>query len=163
MFCLTIWDGGGSNNSEFIYLKIVYFFLHVYKPVTFKVLSIGCNATFKMFFLLLKAVFEFVIFMHFSACALFVSPLPHQQNVSLAGLFFIWRNRKKVAWDEMGWIGRVGHGGHAIFGQKLLNPQRGVGRWPIYWNGQIHWESSEKFTEAKCSLSQQHQLLHWYR
>ena len=31
------------------------------------------------------------------------------------------------------------------------------------WNGQMLWESSKKFTEAKHSLSQQRQLAHWYR
>ena len=41
--------------------------------------------------------------------------------------FFIQGNKKKVAWGEIRRIGRVGHGGHAIFGQKLLNTQRGVG------------------------------------
>ena len=35
---------------------------------------------------------------------------------------FIWGNKKeKVSHDENGQFGRVGHGGHAGFGQKLLN------------------------------------------
>ena len=50
--------------------------------------------------------------------------------------------------------------------KKLLNTQRSVGRCtcksPI-----VKWENvlslQTKFTEAKCSLSQQHQLVHWYR
>ena len=57
----------------------------------------------------------------------FVSPLPHWQNVSHWGLCS-FRETKKVTWGEIGWIGRVGHGGHAVFGQKLLNTQCGVGR-----------------------------------
>ena len=57
-----------------------------------------------------------------------------------------------------------GHGDHAIFGQKLLNTQCGVGtctpKSPIMTWANTLKESSEKFTEAKCSLSQQHQLVH---
>ena len=34
--------------------------------------------------------------------------------------FFIGET-KRVAQGEIGWIGRVGHRGHATFGQKLLN------------------------------------------
>ena len=58
------------------------------------------------------------------------------------------------------------HGGHAIFGQKLLNTQHGVGRCAcksplMKWANALK-ESSKKFTEAECSRSQQRQLLHWY-
>ena len=38
------------------------------------------------------------------------------------------RKKNKVPWGEIGWIRRVGHGGHAVFHQKLLNTQRSVGR-----------------------------------
>ena len=95
----------------------------------------------------------------------FVSSLPDQQNVSLWGLFHS-RKQRKVTWGKIGWIGRVGHGGHAVFHQKLLNTQRGVGRCtpksPIMkWANvlkvfkQIHW--------SEYSLSQLCQLAHWYR
>ena len=54
--------------------------------------------------------------------------------------------------------------GHAIFGQKLLNTQHSVGRCtyksPIMKWAKMLKESSKKFTEAKCNLSQQHQLVH---
>ena len=69
--------------------------------------------------------------MSFGASAIFfVSPLPHQQNISLWGHFSSKETtkQKKVAWDATGWIGRVRYGGHAIFGQKLLNTQCSVGR-----------------------------------
>ena len=38
----------------------------------------------------------------FSASAIFVSPLPHQQNVSLSGLFYLGKPKKKVTWGEIG-------------------------------------------------------------
>ena len=42
--------------------------------------------------------------------------------------FLIQGNKKKVIWGEIRWIGRVGHRGHDIFGQTLLNTQHSVGR-----------------------------------
>ena len=57
----------------------------------------------------------------------------------------------------------MGRGGHAIFAQKLLNTQRGVGRCGVNHppeNGQTCWKSlQKKFTEAELSLSQQCQLV----
>ena len=83
----------------------------------------------------------------------FISPLPHQQNVSLGGLF------------SSRWIRRVGQGFHAVFGQKLLNTQQGAGRCagksPIVKWTNVLTESLKNFTKAECSLSQQYQLVHW--
>ena len=59
------------------------------------------------------------------------------------------------------------HAGHAIFGQKLLNTQHRVGRCacksPVMKWANVLKESSKILTEAKRSLSQQRQLVHWYR
>ena len=81
--------------------------------------------------------------------------------------FFIWGNKNKVSWGEISWIGRVGNGGHVGFGQKLLNTQRGVGRCahksPIMKWANVLKGTSKKLTEAEGILSQQHQLVHWYR
>ena len=53
----------------------------------------------------------------------FVSALPHQQNIPLWGPFSSGETNKGHlglrSGEEGGW--RVEHGGHAIFGQKLLN------------------------------------------
>ena len=61
--------------------------------------------------------------------------------------FFI-RGKKKVAQGEMGWIGRMEHGDHASFGQKLLNTQHGVDRrapkTPIVKSANMLKESSKK-------------------
>ena len=66
------------------------------------------------------------------------------------------KQTKKVSQGGIGWIGRVGQGGSAEFGQKLLNTQWSVGRC-TRWSTIMKWanvlkESSKKFTEAKCSL-----------
>ena len=91
----------------------------------------------------------------------FVSHLPHWQNITLEGLFFIPGNKKRSC------SGRVGPSSHAIFGQKLLNTQHCVGRCthksPTMKGTNPLKESSKKFTEAKLHLSQHHQLLHRYR
>ena len=95
----------------------------------------------------------------------FVLPLPHGQNFSLWGLFSS-RETKKVAWGENRWIGRVGHGDHAVFGQKLLNTQLGVGR-STHKSPIMKWANAlslqREFAEAKHSLSQQCRQVHWYR
>ena len=61
--------------------------------------------------------------------------------------YLIQKNKKKVSWGKIGWIGSVQHGGHAGFGRKLLNTQRGVSRCTVNhpsWNGQTHWKSLQK-------------------
>ena len=51
-------------------------------------------------------------------------------------------------WDRG--IGRVVHGAHAVFGQKLLNTQRVVWAGALInqpsWNGQTHWKSLQKYS-----------------
>ena len=108
-----------------------------------------------------------LILMLFSASAIFCfSSSTSAKHVPLRP-FFIQGNKKEVAWGKIRWIWRVGHEGHTVFGQKLLNTQCGVGRcarkspimkWANTWK-----ESSKNFTEAERSLSQQRQPVHWYR
>ena len=79
----------------------------------------------------------------------FVSPPPykHLQNVSLWGLFSP-RETKRVSWGKIRWIGRVWHGSHAGFGQKLRNTQCSVDRCarisPIVKETNVLKESSKK-------------------
>ena len=47
----------------------------------------------------------------------FILPVPHQQNVSLWGLFSSSKT-KNTTRGEIRWIERVRHGGHAIFWSK---------------------------------------------
>ena len=79
----------------------------------------------------------------------FVSPLPYQQNSFLWGLFSSMATKNKVTWGEIGWIGRVRHGGHAIFGQKVVSSQCGMGRCvhksPIVKWSNVLRESSKNF------------------
>ena len=74
--------------------------------------------------------------------------------------FFHLGKQKQVAQGDIGWIRKIGHGGHAFFGQKLLNTQHNVGRCAPLLK---HWVLRKKFTEAKGSLSQQRHLVHQYR
>ena len=78
--------------------------------------------------------------------------------------FSIRENKKKVTQDKMRRIGRVGHQGHTIFGQKLLHTQHSVGRY-THKSSIMKWanESSKICIEAARSLSQQRQLVHCYR
>ena len=72
--------------------------------------------------------------------------------------FFIWGNKqtKKLLWARVGWIGRVVHEGHAVFGQKLLNTQCGMDRCArkshiMKWTNMLSLK--KKITEAKQPLT----------
>ena len=106
---------------------------------------------------------NFSILMPFSTSALFCFTSP-----TLAKCFplrtFLSRETQKSHWAEFKRIRRVGHGGHDVFGQKVLNTQHGVGRCTPK-SSIMKWVTvlkvfKKKFTEAKRSLSQQHQLVH---
>ena len=86
--------------------------------------------------------------------------LPHQQNVSLWGLI-LSRETKKCCLGQDQVNGELGTWGLGRFCQKLRNTQPSVGRsGALAWNGQTPRKSLwKKFTEAECSLSQQHQLV----
>ena len=77
----------------------------------------------------------------------FVSPLPPCQNSSLWGLISSREANKKITEGQIRWLGRVGHWGHAVFGQKLLATQHCVGRCTRNhpsWNEQWCWKSLQK-------------------
>ena len=118
----------------------------MFKPVTFKALSIWCHTLIEMFFLQLKTISELVDFDDFWC---FCHLLFHLFHISKRFLsFFIWENKKKtVVLGEIRWTGRLGNGGHAVFGQKcwtcsvvwagaLVNHPS--------WNGQVWWKSLQK-------------------
>ena len=81
-----------------------------------------------MFFPLLKTVLNSSILVPFSASAGFCFTSSTSANVSLWRLFSSGETKISCSESKIRWIGRVGHGGHAVFGQKLLNTQCGVGR-----------------------------------
>ena len=80
----------------------------------------------------------------------FLFHLFHISKTFLFEDFFHPGKQKKVTWGEIGWIGRLGHGGHTVFGQKL-NIQCGVGRCtcksPI-----MKWANALKESSKKQSL-----------
>ena len=97
----------------------------------------------------------------------FASPLSHRQNISLWGLFSSREtNKKKISRGETVEQGGWSIGVMLFFGQKLLNTQHSVGRCagksPKKWVNMFE-SSKKKITETQCSLSQKHQLVHWYR
>ena len=80
------------------------------------------------FFHCSKQFLNMLTLIPFSASANFYFTSSISAKHFLLRTFFIWGNKKEVAWGEIRWIGTVGHRGHAIFGQKLLNTQHGVSR-----------------------------------
>ena len=111
----------------------------------------------------------------FSASAIFVFWF-HLFHISKTFLrtFFIQGNKKKVVGGEIRWIGRVGHGGDAVFGQKLLNTHihTHTNYWTLSgvwadmlvnhpsWNGQTHLKSLQKNPLKPNTAS--HNNASWY-
>ena len=96
---------------------------------------------------------QFLCLLVLSPLPFFVSPLPHRQNISLSGPFSSGETKKKVIWGESGWIWRVGHQGHGVFGQKLLNLS-------AVWVGAL-MNPPSCHGQMEHGLSQQ-QLAHWH-
>ena len=103
--------------------------------------------TYQDVFLLLKTVFELV---DFDACSTAVFCFTSSTSAKCFPLrtLFIRGHTQKVTQGEIGWIGRVGHRGHAVFlikncwtvsvvwADALVNHPS--------WNGQTPWKSLQK-------------------
>ena len=77
-----------------------------------------------------KQFLNLSILIPFTASAIFCFTSSTSAKCFSLRTFFIQGNKQtKVAWGMIGWIGRVGRWGHAVFGQKLLNTQHSVGRY----------------------------------
>ena len=110
--------------------------------------------------------FELMILMPFNASALFCFISSTLANHFPLRTFFIWGNEKNVTRGEIRWAGRVGNGVHAGFLSKTAGhsaQSEQVHLWITHHDMGKHVESSKKFTAAQGSLSQQQQLVHWYR
>ena len=93
-----------------------------------KVLSVWCNTLTETFFTWLKTVFDLVNFDAFSCFRRFLFHFFHIGKMfPFEDFFQTGETRKKSAWGKIRWMGRVEHGGHAVFGQKLLSTQRNAG------------------------------------
>ena len=66
--------------------------------------------------------------MPFSASAIFLFYLFHIGKTLPFEDFLHPGKQRKVTRGKIRWLGRLRHGGHAVFGQKLLNTQLGVSR-----------------------------------
>ena len=125
-----------------------------------------CNSPIETFFHCSQQFLNLLILMPFSSSATLFHLFHTGKMFPFKDLFHMGK-QKKVAWGKTRWIGRVGKEGSCHFGSKTAEPQCGMGRYVhsspiIKWANMLN-ESSEKFTEAQLSLSQQHQLVHWYR
>ena len=121
----------------------------------------------EMSFPLLKTVFELVDFDALVLLLFFCFTSSTSAKHFYLGTFFIWGNKKKSQswWDQVNrgralgvmpfLVKNCGTLSMVWAGALLNHPS---------WNGQTCWKSlQKKITEAECSLSQQCQMVHWYR
>ena len=80
------------------------------------------------FFHCSKQFLSLSVLMPFSVSAVFCFSSPTSGKCFSLRTFFIRGNKKKSCLGKIEWIGRMGHGAHAVFGKKLLNTQCSVGR-----------------------------------
>ena len=118
------------------------------------------------FFHCSKQFLNSLILIPFSASIIFCFTSSSLGKCLLLRTFFIQGNKKKSLGARL--VNReVRHGGHYVFGEKMLSIQHGVSRYtgksPIMKCADMLKGSSKKFTEAGDSLSQQCQLVHWLR
>ena len=109
-----------------------------------------CNnyGAIKTYLSLLTIVFEFVDFDAFHCFCHFLFHLFHISETCPFEHTFHQGNKKKSPGGRNKWIGRVGHGSHAVLGQKLLNAQHGVGR--CTWKPPIlTWANTVKISKIK--------------
>ena len=111
-----------------------------------------CNTPIETVFPLLKRVLNSLILMPFSAYAIFCFTSSTLAKHLPLKTFFIWGNKKKVTgWD---WVNReLGHGGHAIFGQKLMNTQHTVSQC-THKSPIVKWANALKESSKEIHLSQ---------
>ena len=114
---------------ELIYKKLCIY-SYMFKPQSpSKYSPLDAMHLLKHFFPLLKTGFELIHFDAFQCLCHFLVHLFYTgKMIPFKDFFFIRGNKIKGTLGETGGIGRVGHGGHAVFGQKLLNTQCGVSR-----------------------------------
>ena len=116
-----------------------------------------------IFFHCSKQFLNSLILTPFSASAIFCSTSSTSAKMCPFEDFFIWETNKKIAQAPIRWIGKVGHWGYAIFGQKLLNTQRSLGRCP-YKSLIKKWANALK-ESSKNSLKPKavsHNSTSWY-
>ena len=111
----------GDKQLEFI-IKIVYLF--IFTCLNFSHSALDAIHLLRYFFHCSKQLLNSSVLMPFSALAIIYFTSSTSAKYFPLRTFFIWGNKKRGG--KIGRTGRVGHGGHAVFGQKLLNTQRGL-------------------------------------
>ena len=109
-----------------------------------------------------KQFLSSLILMPFSASCHFLFHLFHMGKMFPFEDFFHRGNKKScLGWDHVNREG--GAQWTCRFGQKMLNIQHGVGRCPCK-SPIMKWANTLSLQKnSECSLSQQRQLVHWYR
>ena len=144
---------GGPPTLEFIYKKVCIYF-NMFKLRSPSKYSPFDEYTYEdIFSHCSKQFLNSSILMLFSAPAIFCFTSSISAKCFLWGHFSSRETKKKVTQGKIGWIRRLGNGGNAVFGKKLLNTQCSVSRYasksPI-----MKWANTLKKSSKKIHLSQ---------
>ena len=146
-----------------LFIKSVYLFLMFQLQLPSKYAPFAAIHLLRLFFHCSKQLLNLSILIPLSISAIFCCHLFHIDKI-----FFFMQVNKKSCLVTLGKWGRGWGIRVMLFYVKncwtLSTAWMGALVNHPSWNGQMHWNSlQEKFTEAEHSLSQQRQLLHWYR
>ena len=95
---------GELQENRNLFIKNCVFILTCLTSVTFKILSLWCNTPIKIFFPLLKTIFELIDFDAFYCFWCFFFHLFHIGKMFPSEDFFIWGNKQKkssTGWDQV--------------------------------------------------------------
>ena len=148
-----------------IYILNVYIYVYIYKNIIYLLKLCIYSSMFKLqsplkyspfdavhllrrFFHRSRQFLNLLSLMPFSTSAVFCFTSSTLTKRVPLRTFFIEETKNVILGDRW-WIGRAGHKGHPIFGQKLLNTQHSMGRCscksPIMKWANVLKESLEKF------------------
>ena len=168
IFLLLYLIQGEPPKREFIY-KMLCVYFHMFKPQSPSKHSLF-DAIYlsRYFFHCSKQFLNSLILVPFRASVVFCFTSSTSAKCFLLWTSLIQENKKIVVQGEIQWTGGArGHGGHAIFGQKLLNTQHGMGgctykspimKWANVFKENlqknIHWSWMQPLTTPAGTLIQ---------
>ena len=148
----------GAPKKDKVYKKLC-FYSYMFKVQSPSKYSLFDAIHIPRLFSTVQTVLNSSILTPFSASAIFFSPLPHQQNVSLRGILSSRETKKKFLGSKIKWLGRLGTGVRPFLVNSCWTPS-------VVWAGapwithhemgkvlkesskKVHWSQTEPLTTS---------------